>query len=390
MSRPIELTLLNLIPRHSGALPRELVELADSLLSQSRNKCSNLKAEEEVARVYACANLACERLKTTLNLPQIESRPPIPPRVYGKLYAYFDRTLVTSAARAKAKREAREGTAKALAGKQRGTPGKEQSFRSFSASTPTSTSKAAAHRTPKRGLKYASKPEKDSKVPRWVEWVIRFLCKEMETPKAYPHILAGVETLLTAPCLKPEVEAIVSGDLGNAKIPALIASIWFLVVVKMRRKEDRGIETSQRQKMARDVIERAKGEEWVLKRVGDGEEEWRGWDGVEVKDVMEWNREVNERGWKRGDWWLNVPEGGGVEGEMVDVDVEQELEREIGDEDEEGLVVGGERKPDTMYQAKYDYLSADKRAEYREWKEEILAMMQELRGKDGDTTMVDA
>lgn len=61
MSRPIELTLENLIPRHSGALPRELVELAGSLLAQSRNKCSNLKAEEEVARLYACANLACER-----------------------------------------------------------------------------------------------------------------------------------------------------------------------------------------------------------------------------------------------------------------------------------------------------------------------------------------
>jgi origin recognition complex subunit 6 len=61
MSRPIEQALTNLIPRHSGSLPPELIELASSLLAQSRNKCSNLKAEEEVARSYACANLACER-----------------------------------------------------------------------------------------------------------------------------------------------------------------------------------------------------------------------------------------------------------------------------------------------------------------------------------------
>lgn len=238
-------------------------------------------------------------------------------------------------------------------------------------------------------MKYSSKPDKESKVPRWVEWVIRYLCKEMETPKAFPHILAGVETLLSSPCPNPEVEVIVSEELGNRKIPALIASIWFLVVVRMRRKEERGIETSQRQKIARDVIEKARGDEWILKRVGEGESKWMGWEGVNLKDVMTWNREINGRGWKELDWWLNVPEGAGVEGDMLDVDMEQDLEREVEDEDEV-VSVGRERKPDTMYQVKYDYLSADKRAEYREWKEEILAMMQELRGKEEDTEMVDA
>ncbi|CZR51942.1 uncharacterized protein PAC_01819 [Phialocephala subalpina] len=377
MSRPIERTLTNLIPRHSGTLPRELIDLADSLLSQSRNKCS-LKPDEEIARVYACANLACERLKTILNLPQIESHPPIPPRAYTKLYAYFDRTLQTSAARAKAQRSARSTPSKPLP--QRGTPNKEQSFKSFSTSTPS-------HRTPKRGLKHASKPEKESKIPRWIECVTRHLCKSMETPKAYPHILAGVETLLSSPCPNPEIEAMVSEEKGNRNVPALIASIWFLVVVRMREKDRRGFETSARQKMARDVIAGAREDEWVVKRVGEGEEGWKGWEGLVVGDVMGWNREVNGRGWKGLDWWLNVPEGSGVEGEMADVDVDQELGREEEDE----IVVGGrERKPDTMYQAKYDYLSVDKRAEYREWKEEMLAMMQELRGQDEDTAMADA
>jgi hypothetical protein len=61
MSRPIEQALSNLIPRHSGVLPAELIDLASSLLTQSRSKLSNLRAEEEIGRTYACANIACER-----------------------------------------------------------------------------------------------------------------------------------------------------------------------------------------------------------------------------------------------------------------------------------------------------------------------------------------
>lgn len=61
MNRSVEQALTSLIPRHNDALPPELVELASSLLAQSRNKASNLKAEEEIGRTYACANIACER-----------------------------------------------------------------------------------------------------------------------------------------------------------------------------------------------------------------------------------------------------------------------------------------------------------------------------------------
>lgn len=50
-----------MIPAHGAELPPSLVELAGSLLAQSRNRASILKADEEVARYYACANLACER-----------------------------------------------------------------------------------------------------------------------------------------------------------------------------------------------------------------------------------------------------------------------------------------------------------------------------------------
>jgi origin recognition complex subunit 6 len=70
MSRPVEKTLNEIIPRLSGPLPPELIELASSLLAQSRSKITNLKAEEEIGRTYACANIACERYDISLrNLP---------------------------------------------------------------------------------------------------------------------------------------------------------------------------------------------------------------------------------------------------------------------------------------------------------------------------------
>lgn len=61
MNRSVEQSLTSLIPHLNGPIPSELVELASSLLAQSRNKASNLKADEEIGRTYACANIACER-----------------------------------------------------------------------------------------------------------------------------------------------------------------------------------------------------------------------------------------------------------------------------------------------------------------------------------------
>lgn len=60
MDKSVIQALTGLVPTLSP-LPPQLVELAVSLLAQSRNKASSLKAEEEIARSYACAHLACER-----------------------------------------------------------------------------------------------------------------------------------------------------------------------------------------------------------------------------------------------------------------------------------------------------------------------------------------
>lgn len=57
----IEQALTSLIATFNGPLPLELVEVALSLLARSRSVAHSLKSEEEIARPYACAQLACER-----------------------------------------------------------------------------------------------------------------------------------------------------------------------------------------------------------------------------------------------------------------------------------------------------------------------------------------
>jgi origin recognition complex subunit 6 len=60
MNRAVEQDLTRLVPS-LNALPLPLVDLAVSLLAQSRSKAPQLKPDEEIARSYACAHLACER-----------------------------------------------------------------------------------------------------------------------------------------------------------------------------------------------------------------------------------------------------------------------------------------------------------------------------------------
>lgn len=61
MDRSLEPVLSGLVPSLVGPLPLELVDLTASLVAQSRNRISSLKPAEEVARVYVCAHIACDR-----------------------------------------------------------------------------------------------------------------------------------------------------------------------------------------------------------------------------------------------------------------------------------------------------------------------------------------
>jgi origin recognition complex subunit 6 len=189
----------------------------------------------------------------------------------------------------------------------------------------------------------------------------------METPRAVPHLLAGVESVLCLPC---------PSDPGGkekgveGKIPALIAALWFFVVVKMRGKEGQGKENLARKKMVRDVLVRAKEDEGVKDRVGDEERTWEGWEEIVEKDVNAWRKEIVVKGWREMDWFENIEDGCGVDGEI-------QSETDDGEDDDVSLSeeLGSEvrrRATASMIQEKY-IMTPAKKKEYEEWRDMMLA-----------------
>ena len=316
MDKSIAQALNGLVPTLSGPIPPELQDLAVSLLAQSRSKASSLKADEEIARSYACANLACERcehsescnefvrvlteqhrLRRTLNLPKIQPRPPCPPKVYQKLYKFLDAALRTDIRRS------------------------ERSLRT-NEPTPIPTSSPAKSKTPtKRTLLKPTTPRKKttqrsqtiSDIPNWIMPTIRQLCKKFDTPRAPPHVFAGVSSILTLPSTR-ELD---SSTPSRVKIPALIIAVFFLATTRLSGVETDADEYTQQRAKALELLKDGAMEH-------DREE-------IEETDVNECLRMVGQEGWADMDWFANIPLGSGaVAAEEADND-------EDTSEDEEGI-----------------------------------------------------
>lgn len=110
--------------------------------------------------------------------------------------------------------------------------------------------------------------------------------------------------------------------------------------------------------------------------------EWEKWEDFVVKDINEWVKEIDEKGWRQLDWFLNIETGAGVAGG------ERKIGDVIGDEEEGGGDVripgkGGLRaRLGTMFQDRVDYLSEENREDYRVWKEGILKRIEEIEAED--------
>ncbi|KAH8601458.1 origin recognition complex, subunit 6 [Bisporella sp. PMI_857] len=313
MSRSIQVTLEQLMPRHSGALPPELLDLASSLLAQSRSKCSSLKAEEEIGRAYACANIACERLKTTLNLPKIEPRPPCPPKVYNRLYEYFDKTLLSGGGRKRRQRSDVQADDRVLP--QRHTPTKEKSLEAF-----------RTNRTSKGGLKYGSN-KKDDRLPRWVGPAIRSICKEMDTTKAIPHVYAGVESVWLLPCPRDDRK----DKAMEGKLPALVAAVWTHVVAQLKAVPIASATGMVQRKQLLDILNGLKDDGPTMQKIRN-DEGWEAWETVALSHYKSWVAEI-AKAWLDFDWFQNIPEGAGVSGNIDNSDAEDVQEELCSAED---------------------------------------------------------
>ncbi|OJK04379.1 hypothetical protein ASPACDRAFT_55868 [Aspergillus aculeatus ATCC 16872] len=239
-NRPVEQALATLLPTHAQDLPPDLLSLAVSLVAQSRSLSSSLKPEEEIARPYACAEIACRRLTRTLKLPPLLGHPPCPPRSYKKLYAFLDRSLSggsSSAPGTPSRSRTTPSSTPTKANRLTQTPSKNPLTTGTTAAlqnTPTkssplkrslphdSTKTATSTSTPRPRPKPTSTPNHlrlnapiptSTKIPDAPDWVmasIRTVCKTLSTPAPRmstwsrppisrtlaPHIFAGVSSIL--------------------------------------------------------------------------------------------------------------------------------------------------------------------------------------------------
>ncbi|KAF3490849.1 uncharacterized protein GIQ15_00366 [Arthroderma uncinatum] len=342
--RSIEQALAGLLPALAEELPRELVNLASSLLTQSRSSGASLKPEMEIARPYACAEIACKRLSRMLTLPSPLSRPPCPPRVYKKLYSYLEQSLLSSSASSK-----RQGA--------ESQPPKRTSARIHSKAaaappalpTPTATSSAISSpgqaKKPNSQRNVASnlmmRNASSKEVPQWAMGSIRTICKTIPTLKLAdkiascdtfamalpPHIYSGLcsvislispsEAHLTEKWKDLVAPVLSYGKTGNDpaeqkaardRISTLIIAIYFIVYTRRLGMEYDG----EKQNYPNEPIAEMN-EMHLEETVGNALDSInlpRAVDGQEIfqMEVHEWLMIILDMGWAIDQQWFeNVP-----------------------------------------------------------------------------------
>ncbi|TLD34798.1 origin recognition complex subunit 6-domain-containing protein [Venturia nashicola] len=370
--------MVSLLPSITLPLPPELVNLAVSLLAQSRTKASTLKPDEEIARGYACAHVACERLKQALHLPAIVPRPPCPPRTYKKVFAYLNTVLAT-------KREA--GPAE---------PETPKRSRTTSAKATPLKPTPSKTRTPRSTAKRSSAASSDE--PEWMMTAIRTLCQALKTPNAAPHVFTGVSTVLNTikerendpgPPLRKRPR-LLSAPAANEtatpaptfeakRIPALIAVVTMYTLSALTAPPSPEEYTALRDTAIKSL----------LKSVPEIKS-----DTTElVVDIEAFMREATN-GWLEMEWYQNIQPAQYSE---------DEVEQNLGDdgdeeEDDEGGAVATKasrrreqqknnrtnnlaapkRAFGTMMTDATDWLSDERRANYRQWKSKIVQQIDKI------------
>ncbi|KAK3898617.1 origin recognition complex subunit 6 [Staphylotrichum tortipilum] len=380
-----EQALLSLLPTtHATTLPPALVEAASGLLAQSRHRASTLKADEEIARAYACAHLACDRLKTSLNLPPIDPRPPIPPRIYKRLYTHLDTILPASSStpsktsafasprvrtpgsRLRDQQRDLASNTSPLASKNRNNNNNSPSLSALRNRTTTNPPTPSKTRTPKP----TTTTDSDSDLPRWMRPTLRHLLSHLSLPPALgPVIASGLESVLLSPTTADDAFA---QSNRAAVLGALLLFVWRGVTWP----GDTPVDRERYVQFRRDVA----GALGRARREVEGVE-WEGWgeaQGVAPRELDAAAVRGGRRGWFEMEWVEGV-------GDLVDRGVGQEERGEDGDGEGNGekeVVVGQvRRRPDTMFQERYDYLGERKRKAYGEWKEGVMKRIRELEAR---------
>ncbi|KAI9803374.1 MAG: hypothetical protein M1833_000892 [Piccolia ochrophora] len=378
MNRSIPQDLVSLVPAFNGPFPPSLVDLATSLLAQSRSRASNLKGDEEIARSYACAHLACERLKQSFDLPPIQPKPPCPPRTYQKLYNYLEDALPAgNRAFAPARKPGRpKGTPNKSPVKANATQG-----RSFAEPIPSSSSSLPKTTKPSaRRLGPPAPQSTSSSFPAWLVPATHHLCATLSSPPhTADHILAATESILNAPSSSSPT----ASPSKNDRLPALLIALYFLVT-RRRTGEELTKTEYRRQKNAavHAIREKTEGNIETEKEILEG------------KDVDHWLGTI-----KRGSWEEHGLFDGVIREENDDEKMSDESESDdsgsedydvpTSSKDVDGRMIlrpglGTMANADiTQMQDKVDYLSEQRRQEYQRWKKKTMRRIENMRRERG-------
>lgn len=379
----VETSLSSLLPTLNGNLPPELVHLATSLLAQSRTRL-NLKPNEEIARPYACAEIACKRLQLRLKLPATHRRPPLPPKVYAKLLDLLENSL-----QAKKPTSTKPDGKKATEGsgsspvKGLNTPKTRGVTESEAHSKATAPTPAVR---PSKKVEFAGKVSTrrvasaggEEEAPEWVMPFIRRLCAALNTPLLPPHVYTGACVVLKLAGPLPNSDSDPDGELRST-VSAMTIAMYFMVWTKMKRG-----------KITQEVyLDRCEKAIEVATEIGH--------DNLSKDVVDDWVKEINDNGWCRGqEWWDSVPEdvidvvgpGAGEAGRPLDerdavVGIQRKRQRLREDDqveqDKDGVLLPG---LGTMMQDAVDFLSEERALDYLEWKKGILERIKQMeKGK---------
>lgn len=375
----IEQSLSLLLPSLSEPLPSELVTLSNSLLAQSRNKASNLKPEEEIARPYACCEIACRRLGAKLRLPPLQgrTRPPCGPRAYKKLLAFLEQALP-----AKLPAKATQGNGKDsrdVASAARSTPRKGGQRNSLSTPQSTPTKRNAAF-AGKVAQGHTSDPElNDDGAPLWVMPLIRRLCQGFSAPLLAPHVYTGLCVILGLADLKPGRED--EEHIYRREVKGLALALFFMVLSRMQK----GKVSSE------GYVKDCETACALVNDDGDGEGEEV---SLKKEHVDSWIKMIASESWATGqDWWSSVPEevfDRAGKPSLEDIENDHDMES-VSKKKRRGDSWETEQDPEhallpglgTMMQESIDWLSEDRRADYLDWRAKIEERLDRLDDNHG-------
>lgn len=202
---------------------------------------------------------------------------------------------------------------------------------------------------------------------------LRFLTLTLGPRRIGPVVAAGLESIIT-PHGALTSEAWVLSNLV-AVLGALYLYVWRGVTFS-GKELDKPRYVAFRKQLG-DVLERARNE--VDLGVLNEEDAWEGWREVVLGEFDTAMVRIHRHGWFDLEWV------GGIK-DLVEREARKEAERARRDEEAEREVEEEEeeieplkiRRPDTMFQERYDYLSERKRKAYAEWKEGVLKRIKEL------------